>query len=639
MAKPRAAARKKETAGRSAGRGGARRKADKSSSGHGTAPVTAKLKTYRQKRHFSVTPEPAGGEAGAGRSAGRRKTATKSARKGIPKRGLPRFVVQMHDATRLHWDFRLEAEGVLKSWAVPKGPSLNPADKRLAVRTEDHPMEYIDFEGVIPEGEYGGGPVIVWDQGTYINIKQDRRGNPIAMSEALKKGTVEVWLEGEKLRGGYALIRTRPGADGKEHWLLIKRSDEEADPGRDIIAERPESMKTGRTIEDVLKTSGDRRQVAKKMARASWRRAEGNERPDKPPGGAKTKGPARSVSRRRTSAAASAVLPTRPLKKAAVPQWVDPMLATLVEDAPRGGDWLYEPKLDGFRALAFRDGDEVRLLSRNQKDLGERFPEIVEAVGKQPLDQFVVDGEVVALDENGRSSFSLLQQRLTPISLTGARRGRVRLYYYVFDLLFAKGYDTRDLPQRERLRLLRDAVSFRDPLRETEILEGDGAALRAEACRKGWEGLIGKQGDCPYIAGRARHWIKLKCLREQEFVIGGWTDPEGSRTGFGSLLLGYYERGGRGELRYAGKVGTGYTDKVLRDVLKLLKPLEQTDSPFHKHPQIPRKGVHFVRPQHVASIAFTEWTHDDHVRHPRFRGLRDDKDPREVRRETASEEG
>ena len=298
------------------------------------------------------------------------------------------------------------------------------------------------------------------------------------------------------------------------------------------------------------------------------------------------------------------------------------MLATLVEEPPPAKAWLFEPKLDGFRALAFRDGAKVRLLSRNKKDLGGRFPEIVEALGRQPVEKFILDGEVVALNNEGVSSFSLLQQRLTPISLAGARQSKNRLYYYVFDLLFANGYDTRHLPQSERSKLLAQGVVFRDPIRPTEVLTGEWRELLDDACGRGWEGLIAKQADSPYVGGRTRHWVTLKCNREQEFVIGGWTDPEGSRAGFGSLLVGYYARG---DLLYAGKVGTGFSDRTLSEMSKRLRTLARETSPFKKDAQIPRKGVHFVEPRLVASIGFTEWTHDEHIRHPRFRGLRDDR--------------
>jgi bifunctional non-homologous end joining protein LigD len=568
-----------------------------------------KLTAYRLKRNFDITPEPSGGT--------------------IPASGLPRFVVQKHDATRLHYDFRLEADGVLKSWAIPKGPSLDPADKRLAVRTEDHPMDYIDFEGVIPEGEYGGGPVIVWDQGAYLNIKTDRRGEPVSMTDAITMGTVEVFLQGEKLRGGFALVRTRPGPGGKEHWLLIKMRDEHARPGSRLIEDQPESVRSGRTVEQVVAQEGSPFQVRKKLARARQRQQEGElgER-------AAPRGRPRTSKRRTPAIVPSAdPAPSRNRARTPVPRWIDPMLATLVESPPpeaEKGEWLFEPKLDGFRALAFRDGASVRLLSRNKKDLGERFPEIIEALGRQPLDRFITDGEVVALDRRGISSFSALQQRLSPISLDGARRSGTPLYYYIFDLLHARGHDTRDLPQAERSRLLRRAIAFEDPLRPTEQLTGDPAQLLARACRKGWEGLIGKRADRPYTAGRVRHWIKLKCLLSQEFVIAGYTDPGGSRTAFGSLLLGYYDDG---RLIYAGKVGTGYTERMLRDLLKRLKPLEAPALALKRDPSLPRKGVHPVFPRLVASVAFTEWTHDGHIRHPRFLGLREDKDPAAVVRE------
>jgi bifunctional non-homologous end joining protein LigD len=547
--------------GRSAGRSHSKR-----------PPPRTGLAEYRRKRDFGITPEPAGDH--------------------LPTSKLPRFVVQMHDATRLHWDFRLEAEGVLKSWAVPKGPSLDPADKRLAVRTEDHPMDYIDFEGVIPAGEYGGGPVIVWDRGTFLNIKTDRSGKPIPMADALRKGSVDVWLEGEKLRGGYSLVRTRPGPGKKEHWLLIKKDDEHADRARDITTESPRSVKTGRTIQEVLKSSGDSAQIASKTARAS--------RPGSAP----------------------------------MPKWIEPMLATLAAGPPAKGDWIYEPKLDGFRALAFRDGENIRLLSRNKKDLGVRFPEIVEALSRQPVERFIVDGEVVALDQRGLSSFSALQQRLTPISPIADRRSRPQLLYCIFDLLYANGFDTRELPQHERTRLLEQAVNFSDPVRRSEPLEGEGGKLLARACRAGWEGLIAKRADSSYTSGRSRDWLKLKCTVSQEFVIGGWTDPRGSREAFGSLLVGYYQ--GRGKARrliYAGRVGTGYSDRALRELMGMLRPLATQKSPFEPDPEIPRRGVHFLEPRLVAQVGFTEWTHDHHIRHPRFLGLRPDKNPSSVVRE------
>jgi bifunctional non-homologous end joining protein LigD len=522
------------------------------------------LREYKRKRDFKTTPEPTGG---------------------IPTRGLPRFSIQKHDATRLHYDLRLEVDGTLKSWAIPKGPSLDPADKRLAVRTEDHPLEYLTFEGVIPEGNYGAGAMIVWDTGTYINLKRDRAGRPLSMTQAMEMGTVEVWLQGQKLRGGFALIRTRGGAPGKENWLFIKMRDKAAEPARDVLSEEPTSAVSGRTVDELLTREGSASQVRKRQAKAV----------------------------RRTHAE--------------MPKWVDPMLASLAETPPRGEDWTYEPKLDGFRTLAFREGDNVRLLSRNHKDLGSRFPEIVEALHQQPVDEFILDGEVVALDSKGRPRFSLLQQRLTPIPLAAARQSR-SLFYYAFDLLYAKGYDTRDLPQSRRTSLLREAVIASDPIRITEQLTGDGAKLLLRVCRKGFEGLIAKRLDAPYAPGkRTTYWLKLKCILEQEFVIGGYTDPEGSRTGFGALLVGYYAKG---KLIYAGRVGTGFTDKVLADLLKRMRPLARGACPFQPDPEIPRKSVHFVEPRFVGQVGYSEWTHDRHLRQPRFLGLRIDRNPKGV---------
>lgn len=526
------------------------------------------LQTYRRKRRFQVTPEPTGG---------------------LRTKGLPRFTIQKHDATRLHYDFRLEVDGVLKSWAVPKGPSLNPADKRLAVRTEDHPLDYLSFEGLIPAGEYGGGPVIVWDIGAYLNIKSDRHGRPIPMARALEMGTVEVWLQGKKLQGGFALIRTRAGSNGKEQWLLIKMRDEGADPGHDVVAELPASALSGRTIQDLLEKKGS----------SSGHRGRSS----------------------RTS-------PSAPPKQ---PRWIEPMLATLAKEPPRGSGWIYEPKFDGFRALAFREGKTVRLLSRNEQDLAPRFPGIVKALKGQPVDDFILDGEIVALDSTGVPSFSGLQQRLTS---TRSGHGAAGLFYHVFDLLWAKGYDTRLLPQSQRVRLLQQAISFKGPIRRTEQLSGDGPALLKSACAKGWEGLIAKDPGSPYLAGkRSSAWLKLKCASEQEFVIGGYTDPQGGRAAFGALLLGYYERK---RLLYAGKVGAGLTDTMLRNLIRQLRALDQRSSPFAPDPVTPRKGVHFVKPTLVARVRFSEWTHDKHVRQPRFLGLRNDIEPSEVVRERPS---
>jgi bifunctional non-homologous end joining protein LigD len=574
-----------------------------------------RLKEYRAKRRFDQTPEPAGKIASTP--------------------GLPRFTIQKHDATRLHYDLRLEVEGTLKSWAVPKGPSVDPADRRLAVRTEDHPIEYLTFEGVIPEGQYGAGPMIVWDSGTYLNIKQDRRGRSIPMSKALEKGSVKIWLEGKKIKGGFALVRTgsgRSGGSGKEQWFLVKLKDEHAAPGRELLEKRPESVVTGKTIQDL----GERKRRTRSRGSAQ---------------GADSKGRTRQGA---TKPATRQGVPSHPepaeepgtvfAKRGRDPRpdWIPPMLATLVDQPVAGDEWVLEHKYDGFRALAFRHGDKVRLLSRNNKNLADRFPEIAEAIRQQPLKDFIVDGEIVALKGSGRRarpSFSELQKRLKETTLAAAQRGGVMLRFYIFDLLYAAGYDTRRLGLTQRKQLLQRAIAFQEPLHfsgHRAISGKNSSAALKKACREGWEGLIAKRAADAYTSGRSRSWLKLKCSLRQEFVIGGYTDPQGSRAAFGSLLVGYHPRAGDHRLIYAGRVGTGYTDRLLREVLAKLQRLQRKTSPFEPDPEIPRRGVHFADPRLVCEVGFSEWTHDHHIRHPRFEGLRPDRDPAEVVREEAA---
>lgn len=536
------------------------------------------LKEYRAKRDFTRTPEPSP------------KSSSRRAREA-------RFVIQKHDATRLHYDFRLEADGVLKSWAVPKGPSTDPGDKRLAMRTEDHPLDYLKFEGAIPEGEYGAGPVIVWDLGTYENRTLDRKGRSLPVSQGIDQGKVEVFLRGRKLSGIFLLVRTN-NRGGRESWLLFKKRDEHATRGSTILDDRPESVLSGHTIE----------QVGQRPRKAS-------SRPRK-----------RSPARDGQSAA----------KNQPQPDWIDPMLATLIEpewfnrvanDAP----WLYEQKLDGFRALAFRKADQVRLLSRNRLDLGSRFPEIVDALRRQPVEEFIVDGEIVAL-VGRRASFEKLQQRLKPVTLEQARRSGVRLAYFVFDLLFVNGFDTRRLPLVQRKTLLKKAIDFDGRLlRFTAHQTGDALAALEDVCSKGWEGLIAKRADSTYQSRRGKDWLKLKCVNRQEFAIGGYTDPKGSRAAFGALLVGYSDE--RGRFQYAGRVGTGFSDELLRSLHQRLQKHAVEKSPFVPDPELPKRGVHWVKPKLVAEIGFFEWTQDGKLRHPRFLGLRPERRAEEVRRE------
>ena len=507
-----------------------------------------RLEQYRAKRSFDTTPEPSGAPTG----------------EEADHRDQPRFVVQKHAARRLHYDFRLEADGVLISWAVPKGPSYDPKEKRLAVHVEDHPLDYEDFEGIIPEAQYGSGSVVVWDRGTYRNITE-KRGKPVDVTSAVKAGHLSIWLEGTKLEGGWSLTRT----GGDDNWLLIKRSDEYADPSKNITETAPESVKSGLNIEDLA------------------------EQPD----------------------------PDTWTRETAT--WMPPMLAQPLKKtelrAISDDEWEYERKFDGLRCLAVRNGKDVTLWSRNHLQFTSRFPEIVEALSKLPADNFTIDGEVVAF-VRGRTSFAELQ-----------RPGRTaKPVYCVFDLLQLLGKDTTILPLTDRHKLLAQVVEqANDRISLVERLNGEPQALLDDACKNGWEGLIAKRTSAPYQSGRSHDWRKVKCSASQELVVVGWTDPTGSRIGFGALLVGYYDD--KGTIHYAGKVGTGFDDKTLKDLHGRLAKAEVQQPPVAE--TVKEKKAHWVRPELVAEISFTEWTTDGRLRHPSFQGLRPDKKPEEVRRE------
>ncbi len=533
------------------------------------------LKEYQRKRDFKQTREPSGQERAPA--------------------GSHRFVIQKHAASRLHYDFRLEMDGTLKSWAVPKGVPYAKGEKHLAVQVEDHPVSYIDFEGVIPRGQYGGGTVMVWDRGTY---------EPLSVTPAkdLAAGKLHFVLSGKKLNGEWYLVRLR---DDKQ-WLLIR--------GQNDL--RPVSKK----MDDVSALSG---KTMKELAGSSnvWQSNHNDQEESASP-------PPKKSPIKKTV-----------VKKAEPPfklKFIEPMKARLMT-APPAGDWIYEIKLDGYRALAFKQGGQVRLLSRNEKDFAEKFPEVVEAVGKMEAEAAIIDGEIVALDAQGRSSFQMLQD----YNLTHERPA---IFYYVFDLLELNGQDLRDEPLTARKKRLEKLLkNHTGVLRYSASLEGQTAKLLKHADRLGLEGLIGKRKDSLYEPGRrSGAWIKLKLHQEQEMVIGGYTPPEGSRQHFGALLLGYYEKKG---LRFAGKVGTGFNDALLKSLHERFKELGVVQCPFENLPEkiagrysqgvtaAEMKRCHWVKPVLVGQIKFSEWTKDGKLRQPVFLGLREDKTARDVVRE------
>ena len=525
------------------------------------------LREYKRKRHFNRTPEPAGKE---GPQVGRS------------------YVVQKHAASHLHYDFRLELDGVLKSWAVPKGPSVDPAVKRLAMQVEDHPVEYGSFEGTIPAGEYGGGTVMLWDQGEWEPV-----GDP---HEGYRAGKLKFKLHGQKLHGDWMLLRTGKGHSAKEQrqWLLFKERDDEARPAQDgdVLEEMPLSASTGRTLED----------IAAGRAGALKAKAKSQKKPHPRPAPKATDGK--------------------------FPSQVDVELATLVKEAPEGDDWLHEIKFDGYRILCQINEGQVEFISRNHKNWTGRFRFLVEAVKALPVKQAILDGEVVALRKDGVSDFQELQN-----AFRGQRADA--LYYYLFDLLYLDGEDLRTLPLDERKRRLAQLLKVKNlppRIRLSEHIEGNGRAFFKQACQMGLEGIISKRRDQPYEPGRNDTWLKVKCTQHDEFVIAGYTDPEGSRSSFGALLLGYYNK--KRELVYAGKVGTGFDAHRLRDLLKQLESLQQKESPFSDRKSAPA-GVHWVGPKLVAQVAFGAWTRDGILRHASFQGLREDKPATEITRDKA----
>ena len=518
--------------------------------------VPLDIETYNKKRDFSKTKEPRGRKLkGKGDS----------------------FVVQKHDASRLHWDFRLELDGVLKSWAVPKGPSLDPGENRLAMRTEDHPLDYGGFEGSIPKGEYGGGTVMLWDQGRWI---PDPRKDP---SKTIEEGHLHFTLEGDRMKGEWVMFRLKPKPGEKaEPWMLKKVTDDFADPadGDALVDNCVTSVTTGRTMAEIA------------VGKDVWRSNRGGQK-----GG-------------RAKKAASK----------APPPFEEPQLATLVDDVPAGNSWIHEIKYDGYRLLLAVGDGVATAWTRNAKDWSDKFKPLVKAAARLPAG-CLIDGEAVALDDDGRPSFQLLQSTL--------KGGSANLAFYAFDLLLDRGEDIRKLPnieRKERLAALLETVP--PPIIYGDHIVGRGEEMFAAVCKQGGEGIISKKASAAYSGTRTRNWLKIKCIQRQEFVIVGWSESD-KRRGFRSLLLA--AKDGR-KLTYVGKVGTGFNIKLIEELSERMRPLEIDKAPVEV-PRPDRKGAHWIKPELVAEIAFTEFTDDGILRHPSFIGLREDKPASKVVRE------
>ncbi|WHZ25753.1 MAG: ATP-dependent DNA ligase clustered with Ku protein, LigD [Nitrospira sp.] len=541
--------------------------------------ASEKLQQYRKKRNFQHTTEPRGDSPSRSGSA-------------------LRYVIQKHAARRLHYDFRLELDGTLKSWAVPKGPSLNPSEKRLAMHVEDHPMEYADFEGIIPPRQYGAGTVMVWDRGQWIPD-----GDPKA---AYEKGHLKFRLEGQKLQGRWTLVRMGGARNREENsWLLIKERDEAARTAMaiDSTPALSNSVKSGMSMDEIAvgrpaewhsDRATDRRagSVRKEFDRTIHRRGRPQSRTGGEQGGERT----------------------------SCPEWMEPQLATLVDEPPKDEGWLYELKYDGYRMLCRISNGAAELFSRNGLEWTAKLADHAKAAAGLRVVDAWLDGEIVALAADGTMSFQALQN-----AFDGARAGR--LVYFVFDLLFLDGNDLRGMPLHERKRKLSALLAGQPEdglLRYSDHIREKGRTVFEAACRQGLEGLIAKQTDSQYLPGRNRNWIKLKCHRRQEFVIGGFTDPTGSRRGFGALLLGVYE--GKGNLVYVGRVGTGFSEERLSRLHHDLRSLQQSKPAFMKPPTgADAKGVHWVKPELVAEVRFAGWTQEGLLRQASFVGMRRDK--------------
>ena len=554
-------------------------------------PSMAKLEEYRRKRRFDRTPEPSGdSDAAAGKVQEQHSPAAKPATAGrrtrLPKPKLPQlevrpgaehgdtFVVQKHRATRLHYDFRLAIDGTLKSWAVPKGPSQSHADKRLAVQTEDHPLDYAGFEGKIPEGNYGAGTVMVWDRGTF-----HVEGNLAALKQ-LEKGEIKFSLNGEKLRGSFVLVKLKQSEKGNE-WLMIKHKDAAEDSSWNID-EHDGSALTGRTLEEIKEELPPKR------------------RP----------------------------IPIQPAelqgaRKGTMPSSVEPMLATLAGQPFSDPNWLFEIKWDGVRALARIENGALALRSRNGIDITKRYPELAPLPNALAARQAILDGEIVALDAQGHSSFERLQERMHVRAPSESLIAKMPVVYFSFDLLYCGGYDLREAPLLERKQLLQRLLFTTERFRYADHQLGHGKELFALAEQNGLEGIVAKRADSPYISDRSPYWAKLKITKTVDAVVGGWTEARTSALPFGSLLLGLYQ--GK-KLRFIGHVGSGFDSKTLTELSRRLKELAAPSCPFDATPETNEKPS-WVSPDLVARVKFSGWTQEHALRHPVFIALREDARP------------
>ncbi len=519
------------------------------------------LRDYNRKRDFKITREPSG------------KTATQ-VRKAVKKKLI--FVVQEHHASHLHYDFRLELDGVLKSWAVPKGPSMDPGERRLAVEVEDHPLAYATFSGTIPKGQYGGGEVYIWDKGTW-EMEGDAH-------EGLKKGKLEFKLKGKKLHGHFLLVKTHyaPG-NKKNNWLLIKRSDEEeVEPTKKVKKKMLLKRSSERSFDEETKTANTKKLPSKKKSSSSKKGS---------------------------------------LKDDHWPGFIDPQLPLLVDSPPSEKGWFHEMKFDGYRLQAHIQGGVVSLFTRNGHDWTEKFPHIAESLMEMDVTNAIFDGEAVVLDKDGKSNFQLLQN-----SLSDKSDQAIRLF--LFDLMYLDGEDLREKPLSERKKLLKELIPELHPIvKYSDHVLQKGDEFFRMSCKYELEGIVSKEADAPYVSGRGRLWCKTKCSKRQEFIIGGFTEGKGGRSeDLGALLLGVHDKG---KLRYVGKVGTGFNEKTLKDLKKQLSHLYHDETPFDLNSPT-GKGIHWVEPELIVEINFSNWTNEKILRNPVFLGLRSDKDQKDI---------